>query len=423
MKKKILLFVTVLALSACFFALAVSASDIYSDFTQNGANGEAPLFYLRGYAVSEAGGSICVEYDVNVEAIKAYEGVVGKKLEFGVVVARAGNLIDGKPLDANGDVVGTDPGKVQKADLSNLENPLITLIIHGLDETMYDEKLVMALYVMDDSGVRYITDDTSTDVPCDVSYNSILNEVEPPVVEEPEKPRVTEVTVDGFTYAIDGVTAPAADRIKQMNKSNADYKSGSSESTSMYSFAARLIASGGSALGMPDAAKFMSHYLGNTGNDYTIDVGSMLSGDSGALSSRNVAINRMLRAAEQLAVEGESLTVGQLTEGHPMQWELATQNWQYSLGSYFDDVDVTDLTVTEVDGVKTYTANIKYIVTDFYNWDTNDYNKFKDIISPHQLHELHKAGKAKEFLSYGEITYANITWTEGQTVDQIAGLN
>ena len=108
---------------------------------------------------------------------------------------------------------------------------------------------------------------------------------------------------------------------------------------------------------------------------------------------------------------------------HPYQNQLTTQNWQYSLGSYFDDVDVKNLTVTTVDGVKTYSATITYIVTDFYNWDTNDYNEFKGIISPHDLHELHKAGKAKEFMSYGEITYAGITWTEGQEVADIAGLN
>ena len=106
-----------------------------------------------------------------------------------------------------------------------------------------------------------------------------------------------------------------------------------------------------------------------------------------------------------------------------MQWQLATQNWQYAIGSYFDDVDVINLTVAEVNGVKTYTADIKYIVTDFYNWDTNDYNDFKGLVSPHELHELHKAGLAREFMSYGEYTYANITWTEGQTVSEIAGLN
>ena len=53
-------------LSVCFFAITVGASSVYSD-------GESPIFYLRGYAVNEAGGSICVEYDVNIEALENYE--------------------------------------------------------------------------------------------------------------------------------------------------------------------------------------------------------------------------------------------------------------------------------------------------------------------------------------------------------------
>ena len=446
MKKRVFLLLAVALLSVCFFAITVGASDIYTDFTRSGANGENPIFSIRGYAVNEAGGSICVEYDVDVEALESYEQATGEKLEFGVVVSRAGNLIDGKPLDADGNVVGIDTTKVHKADLSGSKNSLITLILHGLTEEQYNEGIVMALYVKGLDGIQYVTDDVASEAPTSVSYNSVLEEVEnpstgggntpeveepvnppiePPVApEEPEVPvpTITEVKVGNIVYAIDGVTEPAYDRIKQQNASNADYKSGSSESTSMYMIMARLIAGGGSSLGMPAAADFMSHYLGNTGKNYTINVAGMMADDSGALSCRNTAINNALRAAEQLAVEGLSLTIGQLTEGHPMQWQLATQNWQYSLGSYFDDVDVTNLTVTEVNGVKTYTADITYIVTDFYNWDTNDYNKFKDIISPHQLHELHKAGKAREFMSYGEITYKSVTWTEGQDASAIAGL-
>ena len=78
MKRKILLLLAAMLLSACFFAIAVSASDIYSDFTKSGANGENPVFNLRGYALNEAGGSICVESDVDVEALEAYESATGK---------------------------------------------------------------------------------------------------------------------------------------------------------------------------------------------------------------------------------------------------------------------------------------------------------------------------------------------------------
>lgn len=422
--KKFLLILSVVMLALCFFVVGVSASDVYTAAVDGGE----PLFYLRGYALNEAGGSICVEYDVNLEALNEYKAQAGKTFEFGVVFSLEGNLVNGKPLDASGDAVGE---KVHKANLTDLENSLITLIVHGIEEEQYGEMLVMCLYIIDSEGVKYITGDETTSEPEPVSYEIIKGIVEPSEPEEnepvlppvPPTPTITEVKVGNITYAIDGVTEPAWDRIRQQNASNADYKSGSSESTSMYSIMARLIATGGNSLGMPAAADFMSHYLGNTGKDYTIDVAEMMADDSGAKSNRNKAINNALRAAEQLAVEGLTLNIGQLTEGHPMQNSLATQNWQYSVGSYFDDVDVNNLTVTVVNGVKTYTADITYIVTDFYNWDTNDYNKFKDIISPHQLHELHKAGKAREFMSYGEVTYKSVTWTEGQEVGQFAGIN
>ena len=95
------------------------------------------------------------------------------------------------------------------------------------------------------------------------------------------------------------------------------------------------------------------------------------------------------------------------------------KNLKRRVSSYFLKEQQTNKTKLLVKQI----ADIKYIVTDFYNWDTNDYNEFKGIVSPHDLHELHKAGKAKEFMSYGEITYSSITWTEGQAVDQIVGLN
>ena len=409
MKKKLTLLLVVCSLLVCAFALVANAADIYSDYTQPGINGEAPIFKFMGYAIDEENGNLCVDYKLNVDALENYEKAIGGKLVFGVVAAYYGYVENGKPLDpATAMPTGANKDKILVAPL-NAKTSIISIKLTGMTAELYQKEVFLSLYTFDKNGVKYITDEKSTATPEKVSFNGLKGPVE--------------VTIEGMTYAINGVTEPAEDRIKQMNASAADYKSGSSESTSLYRIAANLVVSGGSALGMSDAAKFMSHYLDNKGTDYTIDVASMLSGDSGALSCRNTAINNALRAAEVLARKGEAITIHQLTEGHPMQWQLATSNWQYSLGSYFDDVDIINLTVKEIDGVLVYTADIKYIVTDFYNWDTNDYNKFKDIISPHQLHELHKAGKAKEFLSYGEITYKNITWTEGQTVTQIAGLN
>ncbi len=424
MKKKVVLFLTILAMTACLFALSVSADSIYSDFTKPGVNGENPIFTCVGYSTYEAGGSVCIGYNVDLDALEAYEEIMGTTLKYGIVVASKDNVDGGKPLDSNGLATGANKDKIMVIDLGE-RTDRISVSIVGLSEESFEKHLIMSLYVhSEQDGVKYVGDETSAEGPQSITFSDAL-QGKPAT---PAVPPVIEVTIGNITYSINGTTAPAADRIKQKNASDADYKSGSSLNTLrlLYaSLAANGIAGlgGSSSINMPAAADFMKHYVGNTGKDYNLDVAAFLSQDSGALSSRNKAINNALRAAEQLAQRGKSVTVNQLTEGHPMQNSLATQNWQYSLGSYFDDVDIINLTVTEVNGVKTYTADIKYIVTDFYNWDTNDYNEFKGIISPHDLHELHKAGKAREFLTYGEITYSGITWTEGQDVSVIAGLN
>ena len=76
--------------------------------------------------------------------------------------------------------------------------------------------------------------------------------------------------------------------------------------------------------------------------------------------------------------------------------------------------------VTEVNGEKVYSATVKYRVIDFYNWDEAKTSGFLDGKGPsqYQLCQLHRAGKAQEFLTYGEISY-EISWTQGQTIDQI----
>ncbi len=424
MKKKILLFLAVFVLSACIFTLAVGASSIYSDYTQKGVNGEAPIFSCLGFAINESSGSMCVEYTVDLDALEAYEEKIGGRLNYGLVVANAATITDGKPLDASGNPVADN---VIVISLNSADRTsFITVIVTGLNESNFGSEIILSLFVQESNKVQYVGEDETTETTVSTSYDKVLNG------DEPEVEGPIEVTVNGMKYSTDAVTEPAWDRIKQQNASNADYNTGSHYTekelvgsglfSSSVKSKANLIVTGGSLLGYSHAAKFMKHFLNNTGTDYNLDVKEFLSSDSGAMKSRNDAITNALRAAELIAKEGKTYTINQLTENHPMQNTL-TEDWQYSLGSYFTDVDIINVTVTEVNGVKTYTADIKYIVTDFYNWDTNNYNKFASIVSPHDLHELHKGGKAKEFMTYGELTYKNVTWTEGQSASAIAGLN
>ncbi len=424
MKKRVFLFLTLLALSLCIFTVFASADSIYDDFTEAGKDGEDPIFKYLGYSISENGNSIGIGYTVDTDALAAYEQKTGEALKYGLVITLKDILGDTLPLDENGDPIeGND--KVYVIGFEN-EFSRISASFKEIPEENLDTHLIMSLFVVDpDLGVAYIGSETAYEGPESISLTDAKEEKGA----TPAVPPVTEVKIGNMTYAIDALTEQAYDRVKQQNASNGDYDKGSSLSSSQLTgflgvkTMAQLIAAGGSLINMPMASSLMSHYLKNTGATYNLNVEKFMAEDSGALTCRNNAINNALRAAEALARKGKTLTVGQLSEGHPMQWELATDNYRYALGSYFDDVDVINLTVTEIDGVKTYSADIKYIVIDFYNWDTNDYNDFKGIVSPHELHELHKAGIAREFLTYGEVTYESITWTEGQTVSEIAGLN
>lgn len=424
MKKRIVLFLTLLALFLCVLTVAASADSIYDDFTKAGKGGEDPIFKYLGYSTCEGGDSIGIGYVVDTDALSAYESKAGESLKYGMVITLKDILSGALPLDESGELA-IENDKIVVASFDK-DYSRISASFKEIPTDNFNTQLIMSLFVVDpDLGVAYIGSESAYEGPESISLSDALNGKGA----TPAVPPITEVTVGNMTYAIDAVTEEAWDRVRQQGNSNADYNTGSEKTSSQLTgflgikFKAQLIAAGGSMINMPMASSLMSHYLSNTGENFNLDINKFMKEDSGALACRDTAINNALRAAEQIARKGKTLNVGQTAEGHPWDWQLATDNYKYALGSYFDDVDVMNLTVTEVDGVKTYSADIKYIVIDFYNWNTNDYNEFKGIVSPHDLHELHKAGIAREFLTYGEVTYQSITWTEGQTVAEISGLN
>ena len=423
MKKRVLLFLTVLAFSVCFLAIAVSAGSIYSDFTQSGANGESPVFAIRGYSVNELGGGVCVEYDVNVEALRAYEAVTGKKIEYGVVISSVNNLVNGKPLDANGNVVAE---KVYKVDLSKQENSLITLILNGIDEDKYNEKIVMALYINADSSIKYVTEEKSTDAPTEVSYNSVLNPVT--WLEEYKSGEVL------FSVNKPDKTI-AWDRERQMAISAQEYGTPvidastytSSKMSSVLSSAKTIAGNGLIGLGVkavyPNASRFMKHYLENTGTNMTVDMGTGSSGffksGSGTIGHRTTRVNEALRAAEALAREGQSISIYQ--QGEIVNHFSDTEDWYLAVGSYFTCIEMHELTVTvNADGTKSYSAKLKYSIADFYNWNENSWSTIPIVdVSQRDLHQLHRTKQAKEFETTGSITYS-ITWTEGQDASSLS---
>ena len=374
-----------------------------------------PIFSYLGYSIFEIGSSISVSYTVNVEALLEYERTNKVKLDYGLVGAYVGYLNGGTPLDPE----TTEPVDVSQWDkriychsIRRYAQPNADLRLVNIQKAQYDEEFYLCLYIYDGKEVKYLTGDKSVSIPDTVSYADVRGPVE--------------TTVDGMTYSTEKETTPNSHTVSQMAESAAVYNTTTMSDSDARSIInkANTVITGGSLIGWSNAADLLQHFLDGSGEQYTLNMTDFLK-DSNNKSYRNTEINRALRAAEQLAREGEYLTMNQLWENK----YTPKDDWYYAMGTYYCDVDMMNLTVTvDENGIKHYSADIKYSATDFYNWNKNDttpvINKkvlFVTITgpSPAELYRLHEAGRAQEFTTYGEITYKNVTWTEGQTVDDL----
>ena len=224
-------------------------------------------------------------------------------------------------------------------------------------------------------------------------------------------------TIDTFgNFTTLHKTLASNDRMKQMKYSKTVFNTGSDytpDELRMTRIQANIIAS--AKLFFPNASEFMEHYLDGEGEIYELDIDDFLENET-AKQNMHKDVNDALRAAEEMIVSGEKITVYQIEES--LHHNL-TGDWKYSVGSYFASVEMYDVKEESFFGVTYYTAKLKYVVQDFYNWDAND---TKDIsitsVSPADLHQLHINGEAQEFLTYGEEEY-EIKWVKGVDASKI----
>lgn len=421
MKRKIGLILTILALSLLIFTLSISAIE-YDDFTKNGTNGEAPIFVFIGYAIDEVNNSICVEYNINRDALDAYEAANNKEIKFGVVASAAERFANGAPLDPK-TALPVDE-KIHTIFVhNNKESSRISIRLTNIPEEYMDEEICLCLFIFDNGNVKYISGESSESAPEKVTYEQYAGpseiQIANGVVFSTEKPENT----------------MAWDRERQMGISASEYGTPvidantytSSKLSSVLS-GAKTIAGNG-ILGMivkgiyPNASRFMAHYLKNTGADMTVDMGTGSSGffksGAGTITHRTERVNQALRAAEALAKEGKSISIYQQTE--IVNHFGGTEDWYLAVGSYFTCIEMHELTVkVNADGTKTYSAKLKYSMADFYNWNENNWSTIPVVdVSQRDLHQLHRTKQAKEFETTGSITYS-ISWTEGQDASSLS---
>lgn len=439
MKKKI--FFILFALLTAMFILTISAGASstcahenktvtgveYTDYTKQGVikfncpdcdTKEAkidPLLTLTGFSISIDESKLCTDYKINNEATKAIKSI-NDKFQIGMVAAAKKFLGDRAPLDSKTATpidLSANGAAVLKAEFTDDSYTAASMKLSGFDFASSFEQLYLTAYVYDGESVKYIQTTTKNE-PQKVTLVGVKN--------------FEDAIVDGVSFSlIEPGSTIAWDRQRQMNNSKNDFGTGSSNTDSQLDSTiseTKLITNGFTALLYPNGSAFMKHYLNASGADYTIKMtssGFFKSSDTKA--HRITRITQAMRAAEMLAVEGGKVNVYQKTE-QVNHFSSSTDDWRLSVGSYFTCINMLDVTVTVgADGKKTYSAKVEYNVADFYNWETNDYNRqLKDLLpSPHDLHELHKAGRAQEFVSKGTATYT-ITWTEGQNADQISGI-
>ena len=437
MKNKILIILFTILTTLLVLTMSINAEDPcthenkvvsavnYTDYAQKGTMlftcpdctatemSISPLLYQSGYSVSEKGGQLCTTYNVNADAMSALKKL-NASFEAGIVVASKNLLGDKLPLDAKTAApidLSAYGATVIKVSVENNKFSSIDLRLNDFTPDKYYQQLYMSAYVFDGSQVKYVQNSTNASAITSVCYLQATGNTEYVDKENPK-----------YQYSLVKETKDADHRVGQMQSSAATYNKGAEDGVSSwdllkYQGAATTIVLGGSIAGYTQAKNYLSHYLGGSGKQYTVDMDAFLK-DSVALSVRNKDINRALRAAEHLAIEGAKVNMNQCEE---QVNNVLSGDWYYAMGGYFSRINMTDLTCNEENGVKTYSTTLKYTVIDFYNWGTSG-DKIFGLISQWQLLQLHKAGKAQDFLSYGEVSYT-ITWTEGQTVDQIAGLN
>lgn len=437
MKKKIILVLFALLTMLFILTLSINAQSVcthenkavssvkYDDYTQKGTAEFIcpdcsvtsmqldPLVSLKGFSLSDNDEKLCVGYTVNNDAVEMLKSI-NANFQIGMVAGAKKYLGDKAPLDSKTATpvdLSSYNAAVLKADITNGQYSSVDLKLEGFTTASSFEGLYLSAYVYDGNSVKYVMTSTK-ETPKQVSLVSIKNS--------------EAFTISGVSFSLFQPDSTIAwDRQRQMNNSKADFNTGSSQTQSQLDATksdTKLITNGLTSLIYPNGSSYMKHYLKATGEDYIISMTS--SGffkSSETKGHRTTRITQAMRAAEALAVEGGKVNVYQKTE-QVNHFSSSTDDWRLSVGSYFTCINMLDVTVTVgADGKKTYSAKVEYNVTDFYNWETNDYNRqLKDLLpSPHDLHELHKAGLAKEFVSRGTVTY-NITWTEGQTADQIS---
>lgn len=181
------------------------------------------------------------------------------------------------------------------------------------------------------------------------------------------------------------------------------------------------VAGGKWCVDMPNAASFMHHFLGNSGDDYIYDAEPVIKGTNCGKKYYIQNINEVINLCESTVVDelwfiskpsvqfqGTDFS----TTGCVDETDTAL-DWWFSIG----DSDASMSIHCEKRG-DTYFATVTYYLLDYYDWQKESPLQ-GGLVSDGEMYDLHVVGMAREFKSVGKYT-REISWKKGDKIDETA---
>jgi hypothetical protein len=162
-----------------------------------------------------------------------------------------------------------------------------------------------------------------------------------------------------------------------------------------------------------NATKHMAHYLGNSGNPYTIDLEGMVRDVPSARARYEEEVDEAKEFVEMLS-PGTCQIASRVLEGG---YNLKSENWNwfFAIGGYSRWGKGT-ATVTDKPTGREFALDFEYKFYDRYNWDKGKHVKILNItVTDEFMGEFQRQGLAKEFDCFGSFR-RHFAWKKGQRI-------
>lgn len=168
----------------------------------------------------------------------------------------------------------------------------------------------------------------------------------------------------------------------------------------------RVVSSGFRIAGKGQASNTYDHYLNRSGQDFYIDFERMNKEFEQAKQFKEDEIKNIKRAAELLALPGQRLFITSLLETTRIPGNVGMgDEWYLAVGNYRTwSSSIVSLNIN-LDGTKSYNADISYYFRDNYKWYDEAFGILKDF---------HRLNMGQEFKMHGIEEIDGLTWTTGK---------